>query len=256
MRFNPSFFWAQIRYYLFSLRTLLALLFTLFMVFFTPYVYKNSPPELFNLLAYWVRERPELLFSWFWFDNALTKMCTILVAPIFVFDSISGERGSGTLEIYLSKPIERKSYILTKIISASIIFGIIYFFSMAVAYFYFGYQDIALSAERFVITAFLLWLLSVFTMSVGVLISLLTKKSVTSFLAIFGLMAILIVPSASKYTSDFLEEISKLTPHYYATYFAVETIEPLTVAAYILIILIFAAIPAVLAILKFRREDI
>jgi ABC-type transport system involved in multi-copper enzyme maturation permease subunit len=205
--------------------------------------------QLFN-------DNPEYKFQWMFFDGALSKLVTLFVAPLFVFDAVSGDRTGERLGLLLSRPITRTQYMLVNLFSASLAFGIVFFGIMVPAFFMISPSIPELTFGSYMATAVLMYFLGFFTIGFILLISTLSKSNLISFIASFGIMSIFMTPNASKYTSDAMLAIAKFTPHYYATYFTTHAVEPgmylLCAAVIILMALPFIA----LAIFKFRREDL
>jgi ABC-type transport system involved in multi-copper enzyme maturation permease subunit len=254
VRFHNLVWCSTIRL-VFSLRGLIALIFSIFMITMVASVYNKLPQAFFELLKLFT-PNPDLQFQWFLFDNSLSKLITIFIAPIFIFDAISGDRGDERLGLMLSRPISRTQYLLMKLLSASLAFGIIFLPTMALGFFAFKNIVPTLTPVSYFGSSILVYLLGFFTMSVGLLVSTLTKRSIVSFMAMFGLMAFLMLPNAMKYTSDALNDIAMATPHYYATYFTSRPFDPLLCVGFAILIVLFSLPFILVAVWKFRKESL
>ncbi len=241
-----------------SLRGILALMVALYMAMAGAFFLDMFMAEgsVIGELVQLFNDNPEYKFQWMFFDGALSKLVTLFVAPLFIFDAVSGDRSGERLGLLLSRPITRTQYMFVNFFSASLAFGIVFFGIMAPAFFMISPSIPELTFGSYMATAALMYLLGVFTISFILLISALSKSNLVSFIAAFGIMSIFMTPNASKYTSDAMMAVSKFTPHYYATYFTTHAVEPgmylLCAAIIILMALPFLA----LAILKFRSEDL
>lgn len=238
-----------------SLRGLMALTFSIFMIAMAAFVYDRLPQAFFELLKLFT-PNPDLQFQWFLFDNSLSKLITLFIAPIFIFDAIAGDRADERLGLILSRPITRTQYLLMKLFSASLAFGIIFLPTMALGYPIFTNIVPALSPASYFGTSILVYLLGFFTMSVGLLVSTLTKRRIVSFMAMFGLMAFLMLPNAMKYTSDALSGLAMATPHYYATYFTSRPFDALLCAGFAVLIVLFSLPFILVTTWKFRKESL
>jgi len=250
-----SLIWHSTTRLLFSLRGLIALLFSIFMITMVALAFDKLPQAFFELLRLFT-PNPDLQFQWFLFDNSLSKLITLFIAPIFIFDAVSGDRSDERLGLMLSKPITRMQYLLMKQLSASFAFGIIFLPTMALGYPAFTNIVHTLTPTSYFGTSILVYLLGVFTMSVGLLVSTLTKKSIVSFIAMFGLMSFLMLPNAMKYSSDALDSIAMATPHYYATYFTSQPFDALLCAGFAVVIILFSLPFILVTIWKFRKESL
>lgn len=240
---------------IFSPRGLIALLFSVFMLAMIGAVFDKLPPAFFEILKLFASD-PGVQFQWLMFDNSLSKLITLFIAPMFIFDAISGDRGDDRFGMMLSRPITRTEYLLMKLFSATLAFGIIFLPTMALGYPVFTSIVSTLTPASYFGTSILIFLLAFFTMSVGLLVSEMTKRSIVSFIAMFGLMAVLMMPNASKYTSDAINDLAMFTPHYYATYFTSQPFDGLLCAGFAVVILLFSLPFITLSIWKFRKESL
>jgi len=117
----------------FSIRGLIALLFSAYMMIMVAVIYDKLPETFFELIRVFTND-PELQFHWLFFDNAISKAVTIFVAPILIFDAVSGDRSDDRFGLILSRPITRTQYLLTKLISAFLAFGLVFLPIMALGY--------------------------------------------------------------------------------------------------------------------------
>lgn len=239
----------------FSIRGLIALLFSIYMVTMIAYIYDRLPDTFFELIRLFT-EDSGLEFQWFLFDNGLSKAVTIFVAPLFIFDAVSGDRSDDRFGLMLARPITRTQYMLMKLLSAFFAFGIVFLPIMALGYPVFVDIVETLTPASYFGTILLLYLLAFFTLCVGLLISTLTKNTLVSFLALFGLMAIIMLPNASKYSSEALEKAAMATPHYYATYFTSHAMDALTYIGFAIVIVLFSLPFLFLTIWKFKKESL
>jgi ABC-type transport system involved in multi-copper enzyme maturation permease subunit len=250
-----SIIWHSTLRLIFSLRGLLALLFSVFIIVMAASAFDKLPQAFFELLKLFTLN-PDLQFQWFLFDNSLSKLVTLFIAPIFIFDAISGDRSDERLGLMLSRPITRVQYLMVKLFSASLAFGIIFLPIMALGYPAFTNIVPTLTPASYFGTSILVYLLGFFTMSVGLLVSTLTKRSIVSFIAMFGVMVFFMLPNALKYSSDSLDSIAMATPHYYATYFTSRPFDAPLCVGFAVVIVLFA-LPFILAsALKFRKENL
>jgi len=195
--------------------------------------------------------QPEILA-----DNFLSKLITLFIAPIFIFDAISGDRGDERLGLILSKPITRAQYLLMRLLSASFAFGIVFLPILALGFPAFKNIVPTLTLESYFGTSLLVYLLGFFSMSVGILVSTLTRRSVISFIAMFGLMAFFMLPNAMKYTSDTLSSIAMATPHYYATYFTSRPFDALLCVGFAALIILFSLPFILVTVWKFKKGNL
>ncbi|MFO7618705.1 MAG: hypothetical protein R6W91_03505 [Thermoplasmata archaeon] len=243
---------------LLSMRGVLALLIALYIALAGAYFMDLFMDEgsVIGALMELFNDNPEYQFQWMFFDSALSKLVTLFVAPLFIFDAVSGDRSGERLGLLLSRPITRAQYMLVNLFSAALAFGIVFFGIMIPAFFLISPSIPELTFGAYLATAALMYLLGVFTMCLILLLSTLSKSNLISFIASFGIMSVYMLPNASKYSSDTFMSIAKATPHYYATYFTTHAVEPgmylLCIAVIILMALPFLA----LAILKLRSEDL
>lgn len=254
IRFS-SLVWHSTTRLVLSLRGLIALLFSVFMVAMAAFIFDKLPPAFFELLKLFTPD-PDLQFQWFLFDSSLSKLITLFIAPIFIFDAISGDRGDERLGLMLSRPITRTQYLLVRLLSTSLAFGLVFLPTMALGYPAFTSIVPTLTPASYFGTAILVYLLGFFTMSVGLLVSTVTKRSIVSFIAMFGLMAFLMLPNGMKYSSDALSGIAMATPHYYATYFTSRPFDGLLCAGFALLIVLFSVPFVLAAVWKFRKESL
>ena len=243
---------------LLSMRGVLALLIALYMALAGAYFMDLFMQEgsVIGALMELFNDNPEYQFQWMFFDSALSKLVTLFVAPLFIFDAVSGDRSGERLGLLLSRPITRARYMLVNLFSAALAFGIVFFGIMLPAFLLISPSIPELTFTSYLATAVLMYLLGVFTISLVLLLSTLSKSNLISFIASFGIMSLFMTPNASKYSSDAMMSVAKFTPHYYATYFTTHAVEPgmylLCIAVIILMALPFLA----LAILKLRSEDL
>ncbi len=199
----------------------------------------------------------ESQFQWFVFDSALVKLTTLFVAPIFVFDAISGDRHQERLGLYLSRPISRTQHVLVRTLSAFVAFGIVYLPLISLGYLQFTTIVPGLTPGPYFATSFLLYLLAFFSMSVGIFISVVSKNNMVSFLATFGIMSFAMLPNAMKYSMPAMETAAIATPHYYATYFIKPgNLDALSYIGIMLVMILFCLPFLYLAIWRFNKEDL
>lgn len=243
---------------LFSVRGLIAVLMSVYMVVIGAYFLDAlmQAGSVYGELLAIFNANPDLEFQWFFFDGALSKLITIFVAPIFIFDAVSGDKSGERVGIVLSRPITRVQYMLIYLISASLAFAIVLFGALIPGYLIIHPQVPALAIGPYLATCGLMFLLGFFTLCVALLISTVARSNLVSFLASFGLFAFLMLPNASKYASDALLNAAKATPHYYSTYFTTNSFDGGLYAVFALVIILFALPFLALAILKFRNEDL
>ncbi|MFH0816676.1 MAG: ABC transporter permease subunit [Methanobacteriota archaeon] len=243
---------------LLSLRGLLAILFSLWMVLAVAYLYDSvmgsgsALGELVDVFS----TNPQSEIQWFLFDSGLTKLVTLFVAPMFVFDAVSGDRSKERLGMILSRPITRRDYILSKLAGASVAFGIIFFSVMALGFPLYQQKVPELDAGAYFATVALMYLLGVFSMCVVLMLSVLSRNNLISFIAAFGIMSVFMLPNASKYSSSAFMEAAKLTPHYYATYFTTHNLDALLYAGFALAIVAFSIPFLAISVWKFKGEDL
>ncbi len=250
-----SVIWRSTMRLLFSLRGLIALLFSVFVIAMVAFAYDKMPQAFFELLKLFT-PNPDLQFQWFLFDNSLSKLITLFIAPIFIFDAVSGDRGDERFGLMLSRPITRTQYLLVKLLSATLAFGIIFLPTMALGYPAFTKIVPTLTPASYFGTSLLVFLLGFFTMSVGLLVSTITKRSIVSFIAMFSVMAFFMLPNSLKYSSDALSSIAMATPHYYATYFTSRPFDGLLCAGFAGLIVLFSLPFILVAVWRFGKESL
>ncbi len=121
-----------------------------------------------------------------------------LLAILFTYDSVNGERENGTLKLVLSNSLPRWKYLLSKFSGAwlglivPLLIPLLISILLLVLY-KVPLQDIALNIILFLVLGLLYY---TFFISIGLLISSLTKNSASSFLflLVFWVVAVLIVP--------------------------------------------------------------
>ncbi len=243
---------------LFSVRGLIALLMSIYMIVAGAYLVNalGGAGTVYGELLAILNDRPDMRFQWFFFDGALSKLVTILTAPLFIFDAVSGDKSGGRMGIVLSRPITRVQYMLLNLVSATLAFGIVFFGTLIPGYFIIQPQVPELTAGAYFATCALMFLLGFFALCVALLISTMSRSNLISFLASFGLFSFLMLPNASKYSSDALMNLAKATPHYYSTYFTTNSIEPGLYVAHAVVIMLFSLPFLALAIVKFRKGDL
>jgi ABC-type transport system involved in multi-copper enzyme maturation permease subunit len=201
-------------------------------------------------------DNPEYKFQWMFFDSALSKLVTLFVAPLFIFDAVSGDRSGDRLGLLLSRPITRVQYMLINLASATLAFGIVFFGIMQPGFLLIGPEVPGLTYTSYLATSFLMFLLGFFTICLVLLLSTLSKSNLISFIASFGIMSFLMTPNAAKYSSDTLMAIAKATPHYYATYFTTHPLEPGLYIFFAILIVLFSIPFLNFAIARFLSEDL
>ncbi|MCK4717063.1 MAG: ABC transporter permease subunit [Thermoplasmata archaeon] len=247
---------------IFSLRGLIAILFSFYFIGAIAWMLPTITEQGGVIAEIWKTFSSDLAFSWLLFDGALSKLVSIFIAPLFVFDAISGDKTGERMPIIMSRPITRTQYVLMKLSSGMLAFTLLFLPIMGIGYFVFsGLVEGGLDVANYFATCILFVALAFFCMAVCLLISALVKKNLVSFLAAFGLMSIAMTANASKNTSDALLASAQLTPHYYATYFASPFPEPhdLEIMPFLgcLVVIILFALPFLyLTILKFKKEDL
>ena len=243
---------------LFSVRGAIALFMSVYMIvagsFFLDALLQAG--TVYGELVSLFNSRPDFRFQWFFFDGALSKLVTIFVAPLFIFDAVSGDKKTERIGILLSRPITRVQYMLLNLISATLALALVFFGTLIPGYFVIQPQVPELTAAAYFATGFLMFLLGFFVLCVALLISTLAKSNLVSFIATFGLFSFLMLPNAMKYSSDEVWAAAQMTPHYYSTYFTPNNLEVGLFIGYALIIVLFSLPFLVLAILKFRNEDL
>lgn len=243
---------------LFSLRGLIALVMSIYMVIAGAYLLDalGGAGTVYGELLAIFNANPDMRFQWFFFDGALSKLITLFVAPLFIFDAVSGDKKGERVGILLSRPISRVQYMLLNLVSATLAFGIVFFGTMIPGYFMIQPQVPELTAGAYLATTTLMFLLGFFALCVALLISTVARSNLVSFIATFGLFSFLMLPNAMKYSSDALMYAAKATPHYYSTYFTTNSIDVGLYIAFAVVILLFALPFLVLAIIKFWKDDL
>jgi len=250
--------WHRTTRLLFSLRGLLALLFTIYMLIAIVYFldeFMSSGTVIGELVALF-NARPDLQFQWAFFDSGMSKLVTIFVAPLFVFDSISGDRSGERLGLILSRPISRTQYIIINLVSGLLAFGIVYFGVLIPGYWAISPSVPELELGAYLSTMVLMYMLGAVTMTAVMLLSSISKSNLISFIAAFGAMSFFMLPNAMKYSSDVFMDLARATPHYYATYFTTNDIEVGQYILHAVLILLFTIPFLALTIWKFGKEDL
>ena len=243
---------------IFSIRGLIALLMSIYMVIAGAYLIDvlTESSTVYGELITLFNNRPDMQFQWFFFDGALMKLVTMFTAPLFIFDSVSGDKKGERIGILLSRPITRSQYMLINLISATLAFGILFFGTLIPGYFAIQPQVPDLTFSAYLATCGLMFLLGFFVLCVALLISTISKSNLISFIIAFGLFSFMMLPNAMKYNSDTFMSLAKATPHYYASYFTTHDITAGHFVGYAVLIVLFALPFLALAIMKFRKEDL
>ena len=254
----PAIVWNRTFNLIFSIRGLIALLMSIYMVIAGAYLIDvlMESSTVYGELITLFNNRPDMQFQWFFFDGALMKLVTIFTAPLFIFDAVSGDKKGERIGILLSRPITRVQYMLINLISATLAFGIIFFGTLIPGYFAIQPQVPDLTLGAYLATCSLMFLLGFFALCVTLLISTISKSNLISFIMAFGLFSFLMLPNAMKYNSDTFMDLAKATPHYYASYFTTHDITAGLYVGYVLLILLFGIPFLALAIMKFQKEDL
>ena len=250
--------WHRTTRLLFSLRGLLALMFTVYMmgaiVFFLD-EFMASGTVIGELVALF-NARPDLQFQWAFFDSGMSKLVTLFVAPLFIFDSISGDKSGERTGLILARPISRVQYLMINLVSAILAFGIVYFGVLSPGYWAISPSVPELEMGAYFSTMVLMFLLGIVAMSGVMLISAFAKSNLVSFIASFGVMSVFMLPNAMKYSSQAYMDVARATPHYYATYFTTNDITGGDYVLHAVIVLLFAVPFLALTIMKFGKEDL
>ncbi len=250
--------WHRAMNNLFSIRGLIALLMSIYMIVIGAYMMDalmeagTVTGELYTLFM----DNPDMKFQWFFFDGALIKMVTMFTAPLFIFDAVSGDKKGERIGILLSRPITRVQYMIINLASAILAFGIVFFGTMIPGYFSIQPQVPGLTIEAYMATTGLMFLLGVFALCLALFISTISKSNLISFIMVFGTFSFLMLPNAMKYNSDAFLALSKATPHYYASYFTTHDVTAGSYIAYAVIIILLSLPFLALSIMKFRNEDL
>ena len=254
----PAIVWNRTFNLIFSIRGLIALLMSIYMVIAGAYLIDvlMESSTVYGELITLFNNRPDMQFQWFFFDGALMKLVTIFTAPLFIFDAVSGDKKGERIGILLSRPITRVQYMLINLISATLAFGIIFFGTLIPGYFAIQPQVPDLTLGAYLATCSLMFLLGFFALGVTLLISTISKSNLISFIMAFGLFSFLMLPNAMKYNSDTFMSLAKATPHYYASYFTTHDITAGYYVGYAVLIVVFALPFLALAIMKFNKEDL
>ncbi len=254
----PVIIWNRALTLIFSVRGLIALLMSIYMVIAGAYLIDTlmESSTIYGELINLFNDNPDMRFQWFFFDGALTKLVTLFTAPLFIFDAVCGDKKGERIGILLSRPITRTQYMFINLGSASLAFSIMFFGTLIPGYFVIQPQVPALTAGAYLATAGLMYLLGIFTLCVALFISTLAKSNLISFLIGFGTFSFIMTPNAMKYNSDALLALAKFTPHYYATYFTTHEVTAGLYIGYMLVMILFCVPFMALAIMKFKKEDL
>ena len=254
----PVIVWNRAINLIFSVRGLIALLMSIYMVTAGAYLMDalmeagTVTGELYTLFM----DNPDMKFQWFFFDGALTKLVTMFTAPLFIFDAVCGDKKGEKIGILLSRPITRIQYMFINLGSATLAFSIIFFGTLIPGYLAIHPQIPELTAGAYFATCILMFLLGVFALCVALFISTFAKSNLISFIMAFGVFSFLMLPNALKYNSDGMMSLAKITPHYYATYFTTHDVTAGLYIGHALAIILLCLPFLVLAIMKFRNEDL
>lgn len=140
------------------------------------------------------------------------KIVISLLAMLFAFDSISGEKEKGTLRLFLAQRVSRFTLLLGKYLGNMLTLSISFVLSLFVAFLIiiFNFPDISAGYWlRIILFAFLtLFYISVFFI-LGLIVSSLTKKSSVSliFCLFIWIFLVIIIPNLSTYLSTVLRSI-------------------------------------------------
>ena len=254
----PIIIWNRAINLIFSIRGLIALLMSIYMVVAGAYLIDTlmESSTVYGELINIFNDNPDMRFQWFFFDGAVVKLVTLFTAPLFIFDAISGDKKGERIGILLSRPITRIQYMLINLASATLAFGIMFFGTLVPGYFAIRPQVPELTAGAYFATCGLLFLLGFFTLCVALFISTISKSNLISFIISFGLFSFFMLPNVMKYNSDGMLALAKITPHYYATYFTTHDVTAGSYIGYAVIIILLSLPFLALAIMKFQNEDL
>ncbi|HAV24406.1 MAG: hypothetical protein A2X67_05235 [Ignavibacteria bacterium GWA2_55_11] len=139
----------------------------------------------------------------------IVQIVLTLMALVYTYDAVNGERESGTLQLTFANPVPRHVYILGKAVGAWLALIVPLFVPLLMSLGLLSVFDILLSAEHWLRIAIMmgasLALVSVFIMS-GVLVSALTSRSSVSFLVclVGWVVTALLIPRAGMMTAGYL----------------------------------------------------
>lgn len=224
----------ELRKWVFSIRYPLIVLIWVGMGALIYAVMAYAPQEMFELLGAFAVGKPyNTVANMVWFDLSATKFMVFNLV-IVIASRLPSERHNHTLDIYVSKPVSRFTILLSRYITyffvlstAFVICSSIYYpiFSQAVV-------DVALNtygqnveyppSVYFGSVATFIGGIAFFT-ALGMLISVLVKKSTSSVLLTFIVGMMLVIINGFRFmdtdmNSFGIYEMSRFFPPYYATF--------------------------------------
>lgn len=165
-------------------------------------------------------QRQQVIGLWDIDLSFLVGIIFTFLAVVLTFDSISGEREQGTLKLLMTTGVSRASIVISKIVSSIIALAMPLLLGLIVNYLYLNFAGVmVLSADNLFLYGlfffFALLLLSFFV-SLGVLISSLTRNSITSLvvLLLIWVSMVIVVPGIAKPITK--ETVGAMTPEEYS----------------------------------------
>lgn len=241
-----------------SWKFLAALLFYAVSVPFISYVFTGSPLWIRTAMRLFV-ERLDVLqtFMWLWFDHAGTKFAGWL-AIIFVMDAVVGEKERASVDLFLSKPIRRSTYYLTKLGAAYLAATLTFAIGNAYAYLYFTERVMAVPLPMWTGLAYLMWLCSLSAMSVAALICSTQRRPLPAAFICLLALVLLSIPATGRFLGIAFERASRFTPYFYVGEL-IDLGKPLSVrmaAVGTACIAPWIILPLAAALWRWSREDV
>jgi len=165
-------------------------------------IWKTIPIEKLNLI-FSIFPAPDLLF--------IVKIILSLIVLLFSFDSVSGEKENGTLQMILSNSFSRTNFLLGKFFALYITISIPFLYSFLMILTILAIL-IPLDTEMF-IRIILFFLISelylIFFLIVGMSVSILSKRSFTSLIILLFIWTTLVfvIPTFASLASDALSPL-------------------------------------------------
>lgn len=185
----------------------LLLIITVFLIFgfMNPIVAKFTPDLMKTLMEEGIKinlPEPTIFDSWAQFFKNTTQIGFIVLVIIFS-GLISNELSKGTLINMLTKGLSRKTVVLSKFTSSTLVWALAYFLSALVTFLYSMLFWKDTQVENLLFSLTIIWVFGVFLISAIILSGILFKTSYGSMLfcgaIVGGLLILNIIPKAQDY---------------------------------------------------------
>lgn len=167
----------------------------LFFGFSSPLVAKFLPDVLANFLPKNVAEsfpEPTALDSWAQFFKNISQLGLFVIVLLFG-STLTSERQSGTLTIFLTKGLKRQLVIYSKSLFAIAIWTVAYFVAFIITYGYTIFYWPSDNVQQLFLAVFLLWIFGIFIISTLILGNILFKVFFNTLLFTAGILVLLFI---------------------------------------------------------------